>query len=109
MRPRVCEGSLAHADSRDDKHHELAADGQLANLDRLVEEGHLFIYSSLANPDRGCDRGVDDRHNAVVAMADGVGRPHELSRPVRDGHMYHGADDYPLGRLHRRGMGCLDD
>ena len=41
VRPRVHEGSLAHADSRDGKHRDPAADGQLADLDRLIEEGHL--------------------------------------------------------------------
>ena len=98
-----------HADSRDDKHRDPAFDGQLADLDRLVEEGHLYIYSSLADPDPGHDRGVDDCHHAVAAVADGVGRLNELDRPVHVGHIYHGADDYPIGRVHRRGVGHLDD
>ena len=109
MRPRVRECSLAHADSRDDKHRDLATDGQLADRDRLVGEGHLYISSSVADPDPDHDRGVGGRHSAVVAVVDGVGRPNELDRPVRGGHMYPGADDCPLGRVHRRGVGHLDD
>ena len=43
VRPRVRDGSLVHVDSRDDKHRDLATDGKLANRDRLVGEGHLYI------------------------------------------------------------------
>ena len=109
MRPRVREGSLAHTYSRDGKHHDPAADSQLADLDRLVEKGHLCIYRSLADPNPGHDRAVDDCHNAVVAVADGVGRPDELYRPVHSDHMYPRANDCPLSRVHRHGVGRLDD
>ena len=43
VRPRVRDGSLAHVDSCDDKHRDLATNGQLTDRDRLVGEGHLYI------------------------------------------------------------------
>ena len=42
-RPRVRAGSLAHVDNRDDKHCHPAANGQLADRDHLIGEGHLYI------------------------------------------------------------------
>ena len=41
--PRVSDGSLAHANNHDDKHRDPAADGQLADQDRLAGEGHLYL------------------------------------------------------------------
>ena len=108
MRPRVRDGSLAYAYSRDDKHRDPMADSQLANRDRLVKEGHLYIKSNLSDPDPGRYRGVDDHHNTVVVVPDGVGRPHELNRPVRSSHLYPGADDRPLSCVYHHGMARLD-
>ena len=41
VHPRVRNNSLAHTDSRDDKHRNPAANGQLADRDHLNGEGHL--------------------------------------------------------------------
>ena len=54
-------------------------------------------------------RVVNDHHNAVMAVADGVGHPNELDRPIRGCQMYLGADNCPLDRGHRRGVGGLND
>ena len=103
-RPQVHDGSLAHEDNRDDKHRYPAAGGQLTDEDRLVGEGHLYLLSSLADPDPS-----RDHHNTVMAAANGVGHANELSRQVRGDHKHPGADDCPLGRDHHRGVGHLND
>ena len=75
MHPKVHEASLSHADSCEDNHHDLEADSQLTDQDRLVGESHLDIWDSLTEPEPGRDHGIKDRHKAVVVAADGVCHP----------------------------------
>ena len=107
MRPRVRECSLAHADSRDDKRRDLATDGQLADRDRLV--GEVTSISRVVSLILTLITIVVSMVIIARSWRRRMGCPNELDRPVRGGHMYPGADDCPLGRVHRCGLGRLDD
>ena len=45
----------------------------------------------------------------MVAEANEVDDLNEMGRPVCGDYKHPGANDCPLGRDHRRDVGCLDD